>query len=335
MATYNLFVGIDIASASASISVLKHLNEKPRILDIPQTQSGYKRLKKFLRRYETSPQETLIVMEATGSYWIPLANQLDDWQYAVKVVNPASAYYFARSALKREKNDPMDALTLAEMGITLLDTLTEQLYHKPPPIYEELRQRLVQRDEFVHMKVQTSNRNHATSARGTTITPVNERSDALMVYLKREIKLIEKEIEQIYKDDDSEYSETAQYLLSVSGIGYVTCGWIQVATHNLLPFDTAEQLCSFAGLVPRTRQSGVSLNTRGKIGYSGHARLRHAMYTAAMSATMHNPHVKVFYKRLKDKKGKPPKVAIIASAHKLLKICYACATNKVMYDKNY
>lgn len=133
---------------------------------------------------------------------------------------------------------------------------------------------------------------------------------------------------------DHEWSLSAQRLLSIKGIGLVAAGWILVATQNFQTFDTAEQAASFAGLVPRQRQSGTSLNGKPSIGFAGHARLRHAMVIASKSALQHNPHIKHFYNRLKDK-GKLGNVATIAAARKLMHICWACVKYERMYDPDY
>src|SRR5690606_13911982 len=233
--------------------------------------------------------------------------------------------------LKRDKNDPLDAKTLLELGI--LHHTQLPIWREPPAVYEAIHQRLTQRDAFVHMKVQTQNRSHALAHRTAQIDAVDQRSDDLIAYLEEQIACVENELEQLYLADH-EWSLSAQRLLSIKGIGIVTAGWILVATQNFLTFDTLEQAASFAGLVPRQRQSGTSLKGKHEIGHAGHARLRRAMFVAAKSAAQHNPHIKPFYKRLKNK-GKLGNVATIAAARKLMNICWACVKYERMYDPNY
>ena len=326
-----LFVGIDIAARTASIAAIRTVQDKPRQLDIEQTSSGFKRLHKFLRRYETTPETTCVVMEATSSYWFNIALYLVNLNYRVSVVNPASAYYFARSVLKRNKNDPMDAHTLAEMGTVMYERLP--VWTAPPPIYENIRQRLMNREALVHMKTQTKNREHASQARGTVLETTQERNTALLILLNEQIAEIDTELEDLFSQDD-DWAASARRLTTIPGIGTVTAAWILVATQNFETFDTAQQAASFAGLVPRQRQSGTSLNTRGRIGYAGHRRLRHALYLAAMSAARFNPPIERFYQRLKAK-GKPGKVALIAAARKLMHQCWAVVKYQQDYDPEY
>jgi transposase len=60
---------------------------------------------------------TLVTMESSGHYWMPLASHLRRREVPVAVVNPLAAKYFAKSRLGRTKSDPADARSLAEMGM--------------------------------------------------------------------------------------------------------------------------------------------------------------------------------------------------------------------------
>ena len=62
-------------------------------------------------------RSTLVTMESSGHYWMPLASHLRRRDIPVAVVNPLAAKYFAKSRLARTKSDPADARSLAEMGM--------------------------------------------------------------------------------------------------------------------------------------------------------------------------------------------------------------------------
>ena len=80
------------------------------------------------------------------------------------------------------------------------------------------------------------------------------------------------------------------------------------------------QIGSLAGLAPWTRESG-KWKGQSRIG-GGRARVRTALYMAAMSAVRYNPVLKVFYNDLLAR-GKPKMVALMAAARKLLTILNA------------
>jgi len=76
-------------------------------------------------------------------------------------------------------------------------------------------------------------------------------------------------------------------------------------------------ISKLVGVAPLARDSGT---LRGKrTCWGGRAHIRAALYMAALSATQHNPTIKVFYQRLKAA-GKPSKVALVACMRKLLTI---------------
>ncbi len=85
------------------------------ILRVSQDRAGFTVLDAWLER-QPEPV-TLVTMESSGHYWMPLASHLRRHDVPVAVVNPLAAKYFARSRLGRTKSDPADARSLAEMAM--------------------------------------------------------------------------------------------------------------------------------------------------------------------------------------------------------------------------
>jgi transposase len=85
------------------------------ILRVSQDRAGFTALDAWLLR-QPEPV-TLVTMESSGHYWMPLAAHLRRRDIPVAVVNPLAAKYFARSRLARTKSDPADARSLAEMAM--------------------------------------------------------------------------------------------------------------------------------------------------------------------------------------------------------------------------
>src|ERR1700686_772633 len=78
---------------------------------------------------------------------------------------------------------------------------------------------------------------------------------------------------------------------------------------------TVKQIAMLAGLAPIANQSGERDGVR--VIWGGRPSVRRVLYLAALSATRFNADMKAFYRRLRDA-GKPPKVALIAVARKLV-----------------
>ena len=83
---------------------------------------------------------------------------------------------------------------------------------------------------------------------------------------------------------------------------------------------TGKQAASLLGVAPFTQQSG---NHIGKARIrDGRFAPRKALYMAALTAAYHNSILKVFFQRLM-KKGKAPKVGIVAVMRRLIVIINA------------
>ena len=79
-------------------------------------------------------------------------------------------------------------------------------------------------------------------------------------------------------------------------------------------------IAALVGVAPLSCESGAWRGRR--IIWGGRARVRSALYMAALVASRHNPRIAAFYERLCSA-GKPKKVALIACMHKLLTILNA------------
>src|SRR4028118_392643 len=108
-----LYVGIDIAARSFTASWLTSDDQpsKPRSFD--QTPKDFAKFHAALSTTMIAPQDTLVVLEATGSYWVSLAVFLHAQGYRVCVVNPAQVAAFAKSSSRRNKDDDQDAILMA------------------------------------------------------------------------------------------------------------------------------------------------------------------------------------------------------------------------------
>ena len=327
--SYKLFVGIDIAAETASVAILSQDGIAGAEFTIEQTPSGMKRLKRELLATKKKAGHVLVVMEATGNYWMRLATSLFGAGFAVSIVNPTQACHFAQAILKRAKTDAIDARMLAQYA----RILQPQPWAPAPPIYEELLQRLSERDNLVQMRQQVRNQLHALRHRPDVICAVEQRMGQLLVTFQAQIETIEGEIKSLMQQGHA-WAIAAQLLQSIPGVGAITAAWLLVATHNFTSCESPEQLAAYAGLAPYPHQSGTSVHHRSSIGHTGHARLRRALYLATLSATRYNPFIKKFYDRLRVQ-GKPMKVARCAAARKLIHLAWAVVMKQTPFAPDY
>jgi transposase len=326
---YRLFVGIDVAATTCAVSWMRPGAQPARAITIKQTPSGFAELQRQIQAIEPDPHAVLIIMEATGTYWMRLATSLIGAGFAVSVINPAQAHDFAKALLKRSKTDAIDAQTLAELGARL----QPEPWTPPPQVYTELHQRLVHRDGLVAARTQFRNQLHALLQQPIVIESVRTRLESLIATLSEEIAAVEQEIASALQQDEA-WATAAAHLATVSGLGTLTIAWLLTTTLNFTLTVTPEAAANYAGLAPQLRQSGSSVRGRPRVGHGGNARLRRALYMASLSAIQHNPVIKAFYTRLRAA-GKPRKVAVCAAARKLLRIAWAVANKKEDFDPAY
>lgn len=320
--TYSHFVGIDIGAYQAHIHVFQGSH-----FSIQQGASGYQMLDQQLCSLNAVPQDILVVMEATGVYWLPLAQALYQKGYAVSVINPAQSHYFAKALLKRSKSDPIDAQILAQLASHLPQPA---LWEPDGLTYDSLQQTLQQRDATLQMLYQTQNRLHALSYRLHVDQIVLARYHAQAALFQAQVRASAADLKASAFSNPL-WKTNWLFLDSIPGFGPVVISWLLVATRNFTSCSSPEQLVSYAGLCPRLFDSGSSIHRRPSLGFAPHSRLRQALYMASLSAVQHNPIIRDFYHHLLDQ-GKPKKVALCACARKLIHIAWALVLNQTYFD---
>ncbi len=122
--SFDCFVGVDIAAKDfTAATLLPNPGQKPKSFKnpFPQNAAGFARFINALKEKAIMPvpERQLVVMEATGPYWVALALALYQAGFEVAVVNPAQVHFFAMAQLKKAKNDKLDAQTLAQFAQAL------------------------------------------------------------------------------------------------------------------------------------------------------------------------------------------------------------------------
>jgi len=336
---YRLFVGIDIAAATFAAAWMPPGGAAPGSpVSHPQRPEGYTALQRQLAATGSVPAATLVVLEATGSYWVALAVTLHTAGYAVSVINPLQAHHFAKAQLRRAKTDPLDAQNLAPLAAALQPAV----WTPPPAVYHDTAQRapgqrLTARDALVAMRQQTRNQRHALLQWPVVVASVRDHLDGVIAMLDARIADLEVEIATVLQASDWAESPGALWaacLTSAPGMGMLTAAWLLVSTMNFTLCATPEAATAYAGLAPMPRASGTSVRGQARIGHGGHGRLRTALYMATLAAVRHNPELKTFYARLRAA-GKPSKVARCAAARKLLHLAWALVTKRQRYQSNH
>lgn len=251
----------------------------------------------------------VIAIEATGGFETVVAASLASVGLPVAVVNPAQIRHFAQALGKRAKTDPIDAFVIARFA--------EATKPDVRPLDDEATQLLsaliTRRRQIIDMIVSETHRE-----RSVTDKSLKKSIVQLKIALERALSDIDTKIDDQIRSSPL-WKAKEDLLSSVPGVGPITARTL-IADLPELGRLSPKQIAALAGLAPYTRQSG---KWRGKAFTSGgRTSVRSVLFLAAMAACRYNPVLKAFRKRLLDA-GKPPKVAIIAMARKLLTILNA------------
>lgn len=147
-------VGIDVSKGRSTVAIARPLGEivaKP--FNVPHTSTG---MQDLLSRLGSLEGETRIIMEHTGRYYEPVAEQLSAAGFFVCAVNPKLIRDYGNNTLRKVKTDRADSLKIARYGLdnwqdlrqrTGMDTKREQL-------------RLMNRQFGFYMKQKTAAKNN-------------------------------------------------------------------------------------------------------------------------------------------------------------------------------
>lgn len=249
-----------------------------------------------------------IGFEATGGYEKGAVLELAAAGLPVIVVNPAHVRHFILSKGQRAKTDLIDAAMIARFLVANVPQL------RPLPDEQTLllADLMARRRQLQAMLVAEKSRHARALGRVKQsvvriVEALNSELAALDADLDTTIKAV-----PVWRDKEN-------LLTSVPGVGKIIARTLLAALPELGQLDR-RAIAALCGLAPYTRQSGTWRGNSFIAG--GRAVPRSAMFIAAMVAARHDPTLKAFRDRLVAA-GKPKKLALIATARKLLTILNA------------
>ena len=301
------------------------------VFDVYGSNSGHNQFKNdasgFKKFLKALPEDSLVVMEATGYYHYRLAQFLHKNAVVVSVVNPLSIKRFIQMKLAKVKTDKSDAKAICEYA--LINEVP--LYSALTDIQSECLQLFRLLDAYLKQRTATKNKIHGEMVLGVPSKFVYRSLIRNKKQLDKEVGAIESKILLLVKEDQQ---EQLTLLTSIPGIGQKTALFLIVVTDGFSKFENASQLCSYVGITPTIRESGSSVRGRARISKVGNRKLRNLLFLCSFNACKHNKGCKAVYERIVNK-GKSKKLALIAVANKLLKQCFAIAKTGRPYDETY
>ncbi len=246
-----------------------------------------------------------VICEPTAGYERKLTAALWEASLPLTIANTYRVRSFARSRGHLAKTDKLDAQVLSDYG-----RVNEPRASKAPDAKQLLMEQLMDRlDQLDHMRTQELNRLHQCDPR-----------DVVYKSLKAVLRTIETQIEKLRQqvketiEDDPQLKAKADKMQTVTGVGAQTTAKM-LAYMPELGSLSRQQAAALAGLAPMNWDSG-SMKGQRHI-RAGRAKVRKALYMAAVCMSTYNIHAKAVYDRL-VLKGKAKKVALVAVMRHLI-----------------
>ncbi|MGA8222292.1 MAG: IS110 family transposase [Candidatus Acidiferrales bacterium] len=331
-----IHVGVDLHQRFCYMTALE---ARGKILQAGPVRNEKLALRRYFRQFRGD--EVQVAVEACG-FWPGFREVVEPEVKRLVLVHPQRVKAIASAKLK---NDRVDSETLAQL--LRCDLLPESW--KADRETQARRQQVRLRATLVRHGTRLKNQVHAVLHQQGLHSPVTDlfgkRGRRWLAEVKlpaqaREsvsvcLRLLDGYRGEIQKQnlqlsEKAKQDERAQWLMTIPGIGECSAMMLLAEIGEISRFADKEALCSYAGLVPRVRESAGKVARCG-ITRQGSPWMRWIMVEAAQVATRCSPAAKRYYERLLRKKHKH--VARVALARKLLIAVYALLHDGVLFDE--
>jgi transposase len=268
-------------------------------------------------RHLVSIDPDRIVIESTGGYERRLVEKLAAAGLPVVVVNPRRVRSFGEGMGLLAKTDALDARLLALFGDKV----------QPPlrPIVQGndrlLADLVARRRQLLALVVAEKNR------LGIAPQAIRRLIASLLRTLEKHLVRLDKQIDTLLLQDPDR-AALHELLQTVPAVGPGVARTLLADLPELGQLGRRE-IASLVGVAPFARDSGKIRGPRRIRG--GRASVRTVLYLAAMTGARFNPVLRDLYQRLRQA-GKPPKLAFVAVARKLLTILNAIARDRTAWQ---
>lgn len=322
-----LYVGLDVHWKTASIHILDENGKKVKAMTI---RGGWE---KMLAELKTLPRPWSVCYEASCGYGV-LYDWLSRMSSKVVVAHPGQARLIFRT---KRKNDRIDAQKLAKL--LFLDEVP--VVHVPSAQMRAWRELIEFRTRLVNRRVAVKNALRALlRSYGVTMprslwsgkgrawleqVPLSGRSAQLRRdLLLDDLRVADDKIARVTAELDAiaDGSAAVTVLRTISGIGPRTAEAVAAYIDRPERFTKNHAIGAYFGLVP-CQDVSAGKNRLGHITREGPATVRKLVVEATWRVIALNPSVKAFFERIHHGKKDRRKIALVATAHWLLRCMLA------------
>lgn len=335
-----LYVGLDIHNTRIAICALDQTGQVVH-------RSQVRGIEDMLRALKGLPDRFEVCYEASCAYG-HYHDLLRPLAARVLVAHPAHLRLIFRS---KHKNDRNDAERLAKL-LYLGETPT---VHVPPPAVRAWRELINCRAQLVAKRTRAKNALRAL-LRGAGVTPPRHPAlwtkaglqwvrelelPAFSQQLRRDLLLEEidtltRQVRRIQQELDRQAKQAPAVglLRTIPGVGARTAEAVAAFVDDPHRFRDAKAVGAYFGLVPCQDQSR-DRNRLGHITRDGAPVVRQLVAEAAWQAIRRSPTVRAFFERTRRDDPQRQKIALVATAHYLVRGMWAMLRRGTVWQEHY
>jgi transposase len=315
-------LGIDISKIKFAVCLRTAADNGPRhAATFDNNAKGFQALHSWL--LQKAALHLHACLEATSRYGDALALHLHQHGHTVSVVNPRRTRHYADSRLIRTQNDTIDAALIADFCASQNPRAWQPMAQDQRQLQDLVRTR----GFFLNQKQQCLNR--LETADPISAKPLRSHIRQLDATLGK----LEKQITG-FLGTQPDLARQVKLADSIPGVGLLTAAIAVAELPPLQRLEHAGQAVAWAGLDPRQKTSGTSVQTAPRLSKMGSRLLRQTLYMAALTALRYNPIIRALGERLRAK-GKAGKLIVAAAMRKLVRLLYGVLKNGRPLDPHW
>lgn len=268
--------------------------------------------------------ELRIVVESTSRYHYPLLDVTNAIGMPCLLYNPILTKQHIKASVRGKKTDKADALHIARIGLRGDIPLYIPEPYRSVKHYVRGQQKLAELSASLKL--------HEAHLQAVLEDELSQVAKDMLAGIQSQIKAAK---QQFVEDTIAiAPADLIQRLRSIPGIGPFVAASLIAEIQDMQRFTNAKAIIAFAGLDPKVKQSGHSLNSTGRLTKRGSSHLRRSVFIAANVARRCDPYFKAIYDK-KRTEGKKHTVAVVIVARKLLTVTRAVWLSETNYSTSF
>lgn len=337
------YIGFDISDKKTVACVMgKNLGES--YVTLPTEVNIFQR---WLRQQKKGGHRLHLTFEVSGQAGC-LYDQLRDSVSSLTVSNPSKMTWIYRTAKKTDRIDARKQAVLLQMGEI-------PAVHMPSKAVRQWRGQIQHRRKLLNSRTQIKNRIRAwlkgqghkkpamsgswwkqgnRSWMNQLAEQITEPWAQALGDLLEQLALYERQVERLTRrlDERLVVHGGATLLRSIPGVGPRTAEAVLAYTDEVERFRRGKEYCSYFGVTPKLDESGTSRRL-GHISKQGPSVVRWLITESAWRAVKKSPSLLAFYERVRRGQDKRKKIAIVATARKLLSVMRAMQLSGELFNE--